>query len=77
MDENDIVVDDRPKRFRDNVPKKTDKEKSSKKNEFDEELKYYFYRNDGKPLNREEYLIFLANKAWVPITISIEPSSKS
>ena len=52
MDENDIVVDDRPKRFRDNVPKKTDKEKSSKKNEFDEELKYYFYRNDGKPLNR-------------------------
>jgi hypothetical protein len=52
MDENDIVVDERPKRFRDNVPKHTNKEKSSNKNEFDEELKYYFYRNDGKPLNR-------------------------
>ena len=52
MDENDIVVDERPKRFRDNVPKHANKEKSSNKNEFDEELKYYFYRNDGKPLNR-------------------------
>ena len=55
MDENDIVVDERPKRFRDNVPKNTKntkKEKSSNNNEFDEELKYYFYRNDGKPLNR-------------------------
>ena len=52
MDENDIVVDERPKRFRDNVPKHTNKEKSYNKNEFDEELKYYFYRNDGKPLNR-------------------------
>jgi hypothetical protein len=52
MDENDIVVDERPKRFRDNVPKHTNKEKKSDKNEFDEELKYYFYRNDGKPLNR-------------------------
>ena len=52
MDENDIVVDERPKRFRDNVPKHSNKEKKSDKNEFDEELKYYFYRNDGKPLNR-------------------------
>ena len=52
MDENDIVVDERPKRFRDNVPKHTNKEKKYNKNEFDEELKYYFYRNDGKPLNR-------------------------
>lgn len=53
MDENDIPVDDRPKRFRDNVSKITKKDKSSK-NEFDDELKYYFYRNDGKSLNRGE-----------------------
>lgn len=54
MDENDIVVDDRPKRFRDNLPIRTKdaKKEKSNKNEFDEELKYYFYRNDGKPLNR-------------------------
>ncbi len=52
MDEKDIYVDDRPKRFRDNNGKIIKKENPN--NEFDEELKKYFYRNDGKSLNRVE-----------------------
>lgn len=50
MDENDIRVEERPIRFRDNVGKNINKERTN--DQFDEELKYYYYRNDGKPLNR-------------------------